>query len=176
MRTGFYWRYYTHQIIDRVWAGDGWHMLIMLPHPIMLHWLASYCLNVHYCLSGIPTLKWGYASCVDWCIQIPINEYSPPSILWLQSINGVLEFPISLTISVPAQIPNWSIVADITSSLGRVRRSPLQVCVCVCTHAHTRLIPTYYMHAVSWTSNECCDSKRRWCCKGKFIVITPNTW
>lgn len=44
-----------------------------------------------------------------------------------QSINGVLEFPISLTISVPAQIPNWSIIADITSSLGKVRRSPLQV-------------------------------------------------
>lgn len=44
-----------------------------------------------------------------------------------QSINGVLEFPLSLTISVPAQIPNWSIVADITSSLGKVRRSPLQV-------------------------------------------------
>ena len=39
----------------------------------------------------------------------------------------MLEFPISLTISVPAQIPNWSIIADITSSLSRVRRSPLQV-------------------------------------------------
>ena len=45
----------------------------------------------------------------------------------LQGITAVLEFPLSLTISVPAQIPNWSIVASLTSTLSKVRRSPLQV-------------------------------------------------
>lgn len=47
--------------------------------------------------------------------------------LTLQGITTVLEFPLTLTISVPAQTPNWSIVADLTSTLSRIRRSPLQV-------------------------------------------------
>ena len=48
-------------------------------------------------------------------------------VLPLQGITTVLEFPLSLTISVPAQIPNWAIVADLTSTLSRIKRSPLQV-------------------------------------------------
>ena len=51
----------------------------------------------------------------------------PPS---LQCITAVLEFPLSLTISVPAQIPNWSIVSDLTSGISKVKRSPLQVRTC----------------------------------------------
>ena len=49
------------------------------------------------------------------------------NVLPLQGITTVLEFPLSLTISVPAQIPNWAIVADLTSTLSRIKRSPLQV-------------------------------------------------
>jgi E1A-binding protein p400 len=64
----------------------------------------------------------------------PILEQHPEGPEWipyedwvlLKCITAVLEFPLSLTISVPAQIPNWSIVSDLTSCLSKVKRSPLQ--------------------------------------------------
>jgi hypothetical protein len=54
----------------------------------------------------------------DW---IPYEDW-----ILLKCITTVLEFPLSLTISVPAQIPNWSIVSDLTSAISKVKRSPLQ--------------------------------------------------
>ena len=36
------------------------------------------------------------------------------------------DFPLSLNISVPAQTPNWSVVADNVTLFSRVKRSPLQ--------------------------------------------------
>jgi len=64
----------------------------------------------------------------------PLLEQQPEGPDWshiedwtlLKGITTVLEFPLTLTISVPAQTPNWSIVADLTSTLSRIRRSPLQ--------------------------------------------------
>ena len=38
----------------------------------------------------------------------------------------MLDFPLSLNISVPAQTPNWSVVADTVTLFSRVKRSPLQ--------------------------------------------------
>ena len=38
----------------------------------------------------------------------------------------MLDFPLSLNISVPAQTPNWSVVADTVTLFSRLKRSPHQ--------------------------------------------------
>lgn len=63
------------------------------------------------------SMLWSYIICLQLS---PLPSSS-------QSVMLVLEFPLSLTISVPAQTPNWSIVADLTAVLSKVKRSPLQV-------------------------------------------------
>ena len=45
----------------------------------------------------------------------------------MQGLTAALEFPLSLNATVPAQLPNWSILADLLSSLSKNKRSPLQV-------------------------------------------------
>ena len=39
----------------------------------------------------------------------------------------MLEFPLSLAATLPAQMPNWDILSDLTTSLGKMKRSPIQV-------------------------------------------------
>ena len=39
---------------------------------------------------------------------------------------SVLDIPLSLNISVPAQTPNWSVVADTVTLFSRLKRSPQQ--------------------------------------------------
>ena len=44
-----------------------------------------------------------------------------------QGLTNVLEFPLSLAATLPAQMPNWDILSDLTTSLGKMKRSPIQV-------------------------------------------------
>ena len=44
-----------------------------------------------------------------------------------QGLTNVLEFPLSLTATLPAQMPNWDILSNLTTSLGKMKRSPIQV-------------------------------------------------
>ncbi|KAL5477552.1 hypothetical protein EMCRGX_G024363 [Ephydatia muelleri] len=44
----------------------------------------------------------------------------------LKTVLSVLDFPLSLNISVPAQTPNWSVVADTVTLFSRLKRSPHQ--------------------------------------------------
>lgn len=64
---------------------------------------------------------------IDW-LAMPIEPhplYPTP----LQGLTAILEFPLSLNCTVPAQTPNWSILADLVSSYSKNKRSPLQVIV-----------------------------------------------
>ena len=82
------------------------------------------------------------------CWSLPLSLSFPPPLppppplllfpICHQCITTVLEFPLSLTISVPAQIPNWSIVSDLTSAISKVKRSPLQVSQMITKYGHAQ--------------------------------------
>ena len=40
-----------------------------------------------------------------------------------------MDMPINLTVSVPGQVPNWDILADLVTSAGINIRSLAQVCI-----------------------------------------------
>jgi hypothetical protein len=44
----------------------------------------------------------------------------------IKGLTSALDFPLSLSVTVPAQMPNWTILADLVSSLCKNKRSALQ--------------------------------------------------
>ena len=87
----------------------------------------------------------------DWIlIKVVITFLNNMTVYVLvQGLTSVLEFPLSLTATIPAQMPNWSILSDITSSLGKLRRSPLQV-MKPCCHQLTLYCGMLFSARIIW--------------------------
>ena len=45
-----------------------------------------------------------------------------------------MDMPINLTVSVPGQVPNWDVLADLVTSAGINIRSLAQVCIITVSH------------------------------------------
>ena len=70
-----------------------------------------------------------------FCTHCNQRSFHSPVIL-LQGTTHIMDMPINLTVSVPGQVPNWDVLADLVTTAGINIRSLAQVlCVCVCVCA-----------------------------------------
>ena len=53
------------------------------------------------------------------------NQSSP--VVLLQGTTHIMDMPINLTVSVPGQVPNWNVLADLVTTAGINIRSLAQV-------------------------------------------------
>ena len=53
----------------------------------------------------------------------------------LQTVQAMLELPLSLTVIAPGHTPNWDFIADVVNSMSRTYRSPKQ-----CKHRYENIV------------------------------------